>query len=253
METANYTMRAEVPKTVKVAAVRKRLEGYSAHLEAARKYFGTLVEGKSERAMKPVVYFFAGAEGYYLYSDFTQEDRLEHTSGCYLPAYRQLLFFEDESEAETQATLTHEAFHEYLDSVAPGVPVWLSEGMAEYAAGIEVRNGEVVSRGGVIRGRLLALQDALAAGWRGFPFDRILRESRERFYEVQPERQYAQAWSMVHFFRHHAGGKHAPLLDRYVKSLVKGTPTSEAYAQTFGKQDLEGMRKEWSAYVRGLK
>jgi len=256
VETKSYTIRAEVPKAAKkgqqaLAAqkVKERIERFAAHLEAARAYFGTLVPGKPESVMKPVVYFFASAESYYVYADFTQEDRMEHTAGVFLPAYRQMLFFDEATEEGTLETMAHEAFHEYVMAIAPHVPVWLNEGMAEYCAGIDVRGGSVR----LIPGRLRVMKQALAEGFGGIPFEVMMRESVAQFYTVMRDIQYAQAWSMVHFFRHGADRAYAGVLEKYVKLITDGKTGDEAFRETFGKHDLAALRAEWREYVKGLR
>ncbi len=257
VETPHYLLRAEAPRLARKGKkddeVRARVERYAAHLEAAAAWFPELAPGKGERPRKPVVYFFDTPESYYVYADLAQDDRLEHTAGLYMGLYRQMLFHRAESEEETLWTMAHEAFHEHLHAVAPGAPVWLNEGLAEYAAGIVVREGRVVESGLVHRGRLRNLQDAFRQGWEGFPFDTVLRETPDQFYKISPELQYAQAWSMVHFLRHADGGRRRPLLEGYVKLLVQGKTPEEALKETFDTVDLQALRREWRAYVLSLR
>jgi tetratricopeptide (TPR) repeat protein len=260
VETPNYTIKAEAPRPAgrgkkedPAKSVRQRLERYAEHLDASRRWFAEIFPGRPSRARKPLVYIFDSPEGYYVYADFTQEDRLEHTAGVYLGAYQQMLFYRGESEEETLETMTHEAFHEYLASVAPAAPVWLNEGLAEYSAGIAVRGGRVAESGLVIRDRLRVLQAALDRGWEGFPFQVVMLESQEQFYAVSPELQYAQAWSMVHFFRHGAGGRHKPVFERYVRAVAAGRSGEEALAETFAGADWKALRQEWQGYVRSLR
>jgi len=77
-------------------------------------------------------------------------------------------------------------------------------------------------------------------------------ESKEQFYTLFPELQYAQAWSMVHFFMHAKGGKYKPLLERYLKVLKETRSTAEARA-VFPTADLPAMQREWVSYVKSLK
>ena len=261
LETPGYTIKAEVSKLPKkgkkedaAKAVRERTQEYADHLDAARRWFAEFVPGAATAApRKPLIYIFESPESYYVYADFTQEDRLAHTAGVYFPAYQQLLFFRDESEKETLVTMTHEAFHEYIHGVIPGMPVWANEGMAEYAAGITVRNGRVADTGRLIRPRLRDIQMALRGGWDGIPFERFMAESVERFYSISPELKYAQAWSMIHFFMHAQEGRYKPALDLYLLALSKGKPQDEAFRGSFGRMDLSLMRREWAEYVRALK
>ena len=106
--------------------------------------------------------------------------------------------------------------------------------------------------GGVLKGRLRNLQAALETGWGGFEFQFVLWESKEQFYSLFPELQYAQAWSMVHFFMHGREGKYKPLLDRYIQVLKETRSAAEARA-VFTGADLPTIQREWAAYVKSLR
>ena len=149
--------------------------------------------------------------------------------------------------------MTHEAFHEYLRSVAPAAPAWLNEGMAEYVSGITVRDGRVVEEAKLIRVRLKVLKIALKYDWEGIPFNVIFRESQKQFYAVAPQLQYAQAWSMVHFFMRYEDGRHRGLLERYLSALTAGKSSEDARRAAFGGVDIHALQREWLGYVRRLK
>src|SRR5262249_43374771 len=90
METANYLIRAESPRLSKKGKkedldkqVKERTQKYADHLSAAKGYFATVISGPESRAKKPLVYICDTPESYYVYADFTSEDRLEHTAGVY--------------------------------------------------------------------------------------------------------------------------------------------------------------------------
>jgi tetratricopeptide (TPR) repeat protein len=258
VETPHYLIRAEAPRLGKKGkkeddrAVRERTQKYADHLSGARTYFEQLLSGPQTRARKPIIFICDTPESYYVYADFTSEDRLEHTTGVFLNQYQQLLFYRDESEEETLQTMTHEAFHEYLHAILPSVPIWMDEGMAEYVTAVTIGPGKVPQGGGILRGRLRNLQAALESGWDGFGFDFVLWESKEIFYSLAPELQYAQAWSMVHFLMHGRGGKYRPLFERYIKVLLETRSTAEARS-VFTGQDLATIQREWLSYVKSLR
>ena len=225
----------------------------NAHLDAARSWFEKRFPGTSRRVKKPVVYIFDTPESYYVYADFTSEDRLEHTSGVYFGPYQQLLFHRAETEEETLEVMTHECFHEYLRSIAPNAPAWLHEGLAEYVSTVVVRDGSVREEGATVRDRLRVLKIGLKEGWEGIPFEVMMRETKEQFYSIAPTVQYAQAWSMAHFFMRYRDGKYRPLMEAYLQGLVEGKPPHVAQREAFGGIDLADLRAEWLDYVRELR
>jgi hypothetical protein len=103
-----------------------------------------------------------------------------------------------------------------------------------------------------VKGRLRFLQAWMAQGDPLIGFATIMGETQAQFYQVVPQLQYAQAWAMVHFFRHGAMGRYRPVLEKYIELLVKDKGADEAYAESFGKADLATMQREFIEYVRRL-
>jgi hypothetical protein len=93
-----------------------------------------------------------------------------------------------------QKTLAHEFTHQYLDRVWNKTgPLWLAEGMAEYFAGFEVRDGKVVP-GAVIDEAVRLLRE-----YEIRPLGMFLRLGRNEMYGPEFPLLYAQAWSFVHY------------------------------------------------------
>jgi hypothetical protein len=85
--------------------------------------------------------------------------------------------------------LRHEVAHGYLHSVVPNLPLWLDEGLAEYA---EVPRGH----GGVNRPHLQLLLEKLASfGWK----PDLPRLERLTSAAEMTQLDYAEAWAWVHW------------------------------------------------------
>lgn len=234
--------------------VEARLKEFGSHLEAARGwYVKAMGRDPGLNARKPIVLVFETPEGYYSYADFTAADRLEFSIGVYHSLYKQLVFFEDLDRKDTLQTMAHEGFHQFLDGLAPGAPTWFNEGTAEYLSGIEVKDGKVVRTGVLLRGRLRNLQSALKAGTQPMPFDFIMMESQRMFYAMNAPFQYAQAWSMIHFFMEGGNPEYRQCYQDYANLILDGASPLKALRETFGKRDLALMQSEWLAYVTKLK
>jgi len=243
-ETAHYLLRSDLP--------REKCRQYAEHLEALRALYEEALSVPAPAGRRAEVVLFNAPEGYHSYLEVTAGSRGETTLGAFSAWYGQLILFEDPEGEETLRVLGHEGFHQYLHGSLGGAPIWFNEGMAEYVAASKVERGKVVERGKILEGRLANLRMALKYGWKPAPFDQIMVESQSSFYGKGAAFKYAQAWSMVHYFLHGEKGKWVALLAAYVKRLAAGDAAPEAFAVTFGKEDLGALEAAWRAYVGGL-
>ena len=100
--------------------------------------------------------------------------------------------------------------------------------------------------------KLNNLRAAVKHGWKPGAFESIMVESQASFYDKHAPFKYAQAWSMIHFFLHGEKGRWRGLLGEYVRKLGGGASAQEAFAVTFGKEDLRAMEAAWLGHVSGL-
>jgi tetratricopeptide (TPR) repeat protein len=242
-KTAHYTVRSDLPE--------EKCRTFALNLEAMRTVYeqvlpGTPVEGKTAQVL-----VFNTHEGYHSYMDFTSGDRLEHTLGLFSPWYGQMVLFEDPEPEETLRVLYHEGFHQFLKGVMPVAPIWFNEGMAEYVGASRIKDGRVVETGGLQGGRLRDLKTAVKYGWKTLPFTEIMNETQAEFYGKNASLQYAQAWSMIHFFMLGEGGRWSGVLREYGRRLAAGARSEEAFQQTFAKEDLDALEASWVKYYSG--
>jgi hypothetical protein len=253
-ESPHYLIRLELPKDAKDREARQTaVQGFAAHLEAARAWFPTLISGSPPPSKRTEVLVFSDEEAYHDYADNDPLAQMNETAGIFLHDRHQIVLHQAWSPEFTLETLVHEAMHEYVSAVGAQVPTWLNEGIADYAAGILVKDGRVVESGRVLSGQLDELKSAIREGWAGMPFGTMLKEDQKEFYGVMRSLQYRQAWSMVHFFRHSAVGKYAALFDLYLREVAKGVPPAKAFTLAFSGRDLETLQHEWLDYVRELR
>jgi tetratricopeptide (TPR) repeat protein len=201
---------------------------------------------------KPRVAIFQTAENYYTYFEILSETRGEETLGVFRDQFNELVLFDTADRTETMHTLFHEAFHHFMHlMVSETPPYWYNEGMAEYMGAIEVENGKVTKKALPLRGRLLLLRVMVEVN-HVIPFERIMCETPREFYGPEAGLNYAQAWSMIHFFHEASNGKYRPLIERYFRELLDRKTPRQAYEAVF-KDQAEALEKEWRAYVRQMK
>jgi tetratricopeptide (TPR) repeat protein len=229
---------------------------YGTRLEAAYKHYAETFKDvfqEDPKRPKPRVAIFNTREAYLTYGELTLSGRQEWTLGYFHPLYKELLLFEDVDQDATLQTLYHEAFHQFMAMMAPKVPFWYNEGIAEYMGGIrvEVAKGQskITERAKILDGRLKVLKQGLAMA---LPFEAIMMQTPGQFYSGPVSFKYSQAWSMVHFFYESAGGRHRSRIEAYFKSLRDGADLKAAFQAGFGDAKLDELQKEWLEYVKKM-
>lgn len=253
-ETEHYRVETDISAT--------KAEFYASQLETIHEFYRVRL-GLSEadiatakgNGRKALVLIFDSREGFHSYAKLTTDDRVESFLGYFHPRYRQLLLFEDRRDRESRETLRvlyHEGFHQFTHEIYPRMPYWLSEGMAEYYAACEQRDGQVLGEGRLHRGRVQDLKSYL----RSHPpidFEKLMLQTPGEFYSGPVAVKYAQAWAMVHFFLHGAKGVYRKPLGAMLKLLRAGNNQQQSYAASFGKLDLQKAARAWRRYVDAWK
>jgi tetratricopeptide (TPR) repeat protein len=243
-ETTHYIVKTDISE--KAAAF------YAAQLEAIYTMYTGRFGYRADNKLKARAYIFETREGYLTYAELSTNNRPEMSLGYYHPHYRELLIFEGMDKELTLRVLYHEGFHQFLHQFLPHPPYWFNEGVAEFFGASRVEGGTVVATGLVQEGRLRNVQALLGSNILKRFSDLLKSSERKDFYSGYVGANYAQAWSIVHFFFNYDGGKYAPLLREYYKVIRDGGEAKTAYEAAFGKVNLSAMEKEWQEYVKKL-
>jgi tetratricopeptide (TPR) repeat protein len=141
-------------------------------------------------------------------------------------------------------TVFHEYAHLVISNVNRTVPVWLSEGLAEYYSTFELsRDGREALLGLVPEDRLARLNQAPM-----LPLETLLTVDHDSSLYNEGNRRstfYAQAWALTHLIL--LGKPRTPQLLAYLDNLSAGMAPRQAWGQAFGSQDLA---RELESYVR---
>ena len=234
---------------------KEKTELYGSRLEAAYKHYAETFKEhfvENPKRPKPRVAVFNTREAYLTYGELTLSGRQEWTLGYFHPLFKELLLFEDVDIDATLQTLYHEAFHDFMNQIAPRTPFWFNEGIAEYMGGLKIevtkKDAKVVEKAKILDGRLRGLKGGLAFA---LPFKDIMLQTPGQFYAGPVSFKYAQAWAMVHFF--YETPAHRPRIEAYLRALVKGEPSKAAYDAAFGDAPKDAIQKEWLEYVKAMK
>lgn len=145
------------------------------------------------------------------------------------------------------ATIFHEYVHALMNDGARPLPIWLSEGVAEYFCAFEVTGGwekvwlgkEVTSHARFLRERpLLSLQTLFAVD-----------QSSPYYTEVDKKNLfYAESWALTHYLMRGEGGKRRSQLHQFINDLAQGKAVDESFNRAF-QTDYATIERELKNYV----
>ena len=122
--------------------------------------------------------------------------------------------------------LRHEVAHGYLHAVAPGLPLWLDEGLAEY---FEVPRG----RGGINQPHVDLLVDlATHNGWQ----PDLTRLERLTDISEMDQQSYAEAWAWAYLLLE-TGPEHREMLTAYLFDVRSRRGASEPLSARLKQRD----------------
>lgn len=142
-------------------------------------------------------------------------------------------------------TIFHEYSHLVTYNVARGLPVWVSEGLAEYYSTFDVRaDGRSAVMGGLIAPHLRLLQTE-----RLLPIDQLLAVTHDSpLYNEGSRRSvfYAQSWALVHLLLDGEPDRRAPF-QQYLQRTNLGEPAVDTWRSIFRATNIV---RELDQYVR---
>jgi tetratricopeptide (TPR) repeat protein len=142
-------------------------------------------------------------------------------------------------------------FHEFSHLLTRGVfadaPLWFNEGLAEYYSTFEVvGGGRRANIGQPVANHVLLLRERTLPFAEFFSIDR--NSPAYTTNTVDRRVLYAQAWAIVHHAFHGPSKRRDQLLT-FVGKVANGTPTVDAFRETYGSE-LRDLEREVQDYVR---
>jgi len=139
-------------------------------------------------------------------------------------------------------TFYHEYYHAITIPYFPDLPVWLSEGLAEFYGHTEIDEKTVGL--GHIDGDLLQLlrEETL------IPLDVLFKVDQSSPYYNEANKTslfYAESWALTHYLMM----ANRPLFTSYLSALGQGKKGDEATAASFG--DVKKLQSDLKSYIRG--
>jgi len=197
---------------------------------------------------KLLIYVFRNQEEFIEFSHGIGRPIDDAVGGYYDPANRLIATFYIATEVNNVfQILAHEGTHQIVNRVVGfEPPLWIHEGLAEYFGTFDW-DGARLRVGAINPGRLGLARQLLLSG-RYIPLrNLVLWENQATFDNAQ----YAEAWSLVHFFFNYDGGRHIGEFSEYFSAVKQGMDPAAAFVQVF-KIDFEDLMKIWADYVLSL-
>src|ERR1700723_2629991 len=142
-------------------------------------------------------------------------------------------------------TIYHEYFHSLTAPYFPNLPVWVSEGMAEFYGSTDILDSGV--RLGQADPELI---EELKQG--GFmPLEVLFKvDHSSPYYNEQNKTSifYAESWALTHYLMIGDKASHKPMLAAYLDAVSQGATPEQAAAKGFG--DLTHLQSALEGYVR---
>jgi hypothetical protein len=145
----------------------------------------------------------------------------------------------------------HVIYHEYVHMLMRinlgRLPLWLSEGMAEFFGQATISEG----KSGL--GRPSEEQLAILKETRLLPLEVLMAVDHESPYYHEAEKTrifYAQSWALTHYLMIGDERAHAKQLYDFIDLILRHVPETEAITRAFG--DLKVMQQKLDQYVRSM-
>jgi tetratricopeptide (TPR) repeat protein len=141
-------------------------------------------------------------------------------------------------------TIYHEYFHSLTAPYYPNLPVWVSEGLAEFYGNTQIGDSEV----GMGRPDPDLIVELKQGGL--MPLAAVFKvDHNSPYYNEQNKISvfYAESWALTHYLMVGDKSAHRAMLQAYVNAMAKGATEEQAAAQTFG--DLRQLQAALFAYI----
>jgi hypothetical protein len=224
-------------------------------LEASRRACQQIFPVPDTNGLVLRAYVFRSQEEFQLFGELLQGETPRDDDGDFYEELRVIAVNAMGGLGEdARDTIFHESFHQLVSFYAPSIPTWLDEGLAEWFGAVtdgpsgELVVGALKKSNDETETRYETITTALKEG-KALPLGDFVALDDDGFQvEDDLDRNYAEGWSIAHFLM----AKHRPLLTEFLRLLHEGRTQEDAFAATFGEEDLDALDKEWRRYVLGL-
>jgi hypothetical protein len=235
-----------------------------ARMEVMFKAYRAAYKHRKKLSETPILRIYANKQ------EFMQDGAPAGAGAYYNPSSKELVgYWNARNPEEFWNFFFHEGTHQFFDLAFPGffesgdIPMWFSEGLADcFGCSRMDDDGRITINQlntFLAKGRTRTVKQNLQAG-RTLPFQKMLDLGQKQFM-ANASPNYAQAWSMCHFFWNfpeYEGdqGQYKFVIVKLVEAFKEGKKKDEAYEDAFTVRDnpldMNKIEAEWKEWVKGL-
>ncbi len=245
IDTPNFVVYGE--------AGEKRTREVASQFERFREALGRILPGAATRAAVPtVVVVFNTARSFEPYRPIFNGKRVEVAGYFRASEFENIVALTIDSRVDAMRVIFHEYTHLAIANIAPELPPWVSEGLAEfYSTYLVSDDGRRATLGIPIPSHVQLLGTSPA-----IPLADLLAVTHASPLYNEGQRRsmfYAESWALVHYLMLEEPTRGANL-SRYLRLVAAGTDAVAAWTQVFGAGDLVPAIRRYAgrAQLRGL-
>ena len=194
----------------------------------------TILAAKDENTLREVLPEFWAVKGH------------THPAGIFLTAmYQQSIAVQLYGMGDNAfETVYHEYYHSLTIPYFPGLPLWLSEGLADFYGNSKVED-KTATLGAPSEGLIQLLHQQPL-----IPFPTLFQVDHSSPYYNESAKTsifYAESWALTHYLMMGDKGAHRQELSTYLGLIGQGAKQEDAAVKAFG--DLGKMQKSLESYV----
>ncbi len=216
-------------------------------LEELRATLSELTDYELQSPLPTYIYVFKSERSFLPYK-ILYEDRPATLSGYFIASEEGNYIAINADSPDASAVVYHEYVHYIANNNLWYLPVWVSEGLAEFYESFEV-SGNTVYIGLPALRHLRLLRGSIP-----IPLEELILVDRDSQLYNEGERKgalYAESWALVHYLMLGSEDRRRQL-GRYLDLVRDGAPGNAAFAAAFG-DDLETLEFELRTYLRSLR
>lgn len=216
------------------------------NLVRMRAAVGEVTSLKVRSTLPTKVFIFANERGFAPYRDALFERKADNISGIFVGGDNgNFILLRADSDDSADRIVFHELTHYFVKNTVGSLPLWLSEGIAEYYSTFKT-SGNDVHIGRPIAEHVMWLRDE-----RLIPLRDLFAVDRKSSIYNEGTRQgvfYAQSWALLHYLMLSKDERRAQF-SRFLTLVGAHKPIEDAFTSAFGMSYAQ-MEQELRHYVR---
>jgi tetratricopeptide (TPR) repeat protein len=237
LRTAHFELAGDVSE--------KQLKQVGLRFEQFRETFARLFPDLRQAPTPVVILVFGSTKAYQPFMPLFNGKRVD-VGGYFMsrPDVSYISLAVDGGESAYRI-IFHEYTHLLVGATLADVPVWVSEGLAEYYSTFEASSdGRQATLGKIVDSHVYLLRE------RFIPLRELISVRHDSSLYNEGDRRsifYAESWALMHYFLV-AGAERRTQLLKYLELYARGVPGDRAFAEGFGGGEA-ALERELRRYV----